>query len=97
MILTSIIVGFSVVLCQKTKEISIIEDKLLALRNDTNRNENSLSRVKSDLEDVQSETEDIKDNIRTLNNTLVELEIDHHIGYRYLNKLPRKLSYLQGK
>ena len=96
-ILTSIIVGFSVVLCQKTKEISIIEDKLLALRNDTNRNAKSLGNVTSAFEEVQSKTEDIKDNIRTLNNTLVELEIDHHIGYRYLNKLPRKLSYLQGK
>ena len=86
-ILTSIIVGFSVVLCQKTKEISIIENKLLALRNDT---EKSLDRV-------QSETENIKYNISTLKDNLAELEIDHHIGYRYLNKLPRKLSCLQGK
>lgn len=86
-ILTSIIVGFSVVLCQKTKEISLIEDKLLALRSDTNRNENSLGRVKSDLEDVQSETEDIKDNIRTLEDISAEPEIDQQIGYRYLNKL----------
>ena len=73
-------------LCQKTKEISIIEDKLLALRNDTNRNANSLGNVTSAFEEVQSKTENIKDNIRTLNDTLVELEIDHHIGYRYLNK-----------
>ena len=86
MILTSIVVGFSVVLCQKTKEISIIEDKLLALRNDTNRNANSLGNVTSAFEEVQSKTENFKDNIRTLNDTLVELEIDHHIGYRYLNK-----------
>ena len=82
MILTSIIVGFSVVLCQKTKEISIIENKLLALRNDT---EKSLDRV-------QSETENIKYNISTLKDNLAELEIDHHIGYRYLNKLLWKLS-----
>ena len=81
-ILTSIIVGFSVVLCQKTKEISIIEDKLLALRNDTDHNEESLDRVKSDLGKVQSDTEDIKDNIRKLDNNLAEPEIDQQIGYR---------------
>ena len=91
-ILTSIIVGFSVVLCQKTKEISLIEDKLLALRNDTDHNKNSLDRVKSGLEDVQSETEDIKNNIRTLENISAEPEIDQQIGYRYLNKLLWKLS-----
>ena len=79
MILTSIIVAFSVVLCQKTKEISIIEDKLLALRNDTNHNAKSLGNISM-----------VKDN-------LADIEIDHHIGYRYLNKLPRKLSCLQGK
>ena len=97
MILTSIIVGFSVVLCQKTKEISIIDDKLLALRNDTNRNAKSLGNVTSAFEEVQSETENIKYNISTLKDNLADLEIDHHIGYRYLNKLPRKLSCLQGK
>ena len=57
MILTSIIVGFSVLLCQKTKEITIIEDKLLALREDADNNKESLDSVKSDLEAVQSETE----------------------------------------
>ena len=71
-ILTSIILGFSVVFCQKTKEISIIEDKLLALRNVTNHNENSLGRVKSDLEVVQS----------TIKNNSAEPEIDQQIGYR---------------
>ena len=96
-ILTSIVVGFSVVLYQKTKEISLIEDKLLALRNDTNRNANHLGNVTSAFEEVQSETENIKYNISTLKDNLADPEIDHHIGYRYLNKLPRKLSCLQGK
>ena len=82
MILTSIIVGFSVLLCQKTKEITIIEDKLLALREDADNNKESLDSVKSDLEAVQSETKDIKDNITTIKNKSAEPEIDQQIGYR---------------
>ena len=70
-------------LCQKTKEISIIEDKLLALREDADNNKNSIASVKSDLEQVQSDTKDNKDNIKILKKISAEPEIQQ-IGYRYL-------------